>query len=762
MRAWSKRIVVDYNTAPFVIQTSESLRSALCTIDSGEIGAICCLNDDGVMEGILTDGDLRRWLIGQGRIDLDRPVADSLNRRFRFASVDDPPDRIAALTEQAPRLLPVLDQRRRLVAVARQRQLDDAIRIGQREIGEGRPVLIIAEIGNNHNGDLELARQLVDAAKAAGADCAKFQMRQMASLYINGGNPDDPRADLGTQYTLDLLARFQLSDDDLFRMFDYCRSKDLIPLCTPWDEESATRLDAYGMPAFKVASADLCNHQLLTQLCRTGKPLLLSTGMSTENEILDAVELLKRQMADYALLHCNSTYPTPFHMINLKYLDRLRQIGACPVGYSGHERGYSVPIAAVARGACIVEKHLTLDRTMEGNDHKVSLLPFELSEMVVAIRQVEEAMGTSEPRRLSQGEIINRETLGKSLVAVRPIRAGQTIQGDMVAIRSPGRGLPPYRLKELIGHRIRRAMEVGDFFYPGDLQDSTPQPRRYGFDRPWGIPVRHHDYADLIRCSNLDFVEFHLSFKDLKLEVDRYFRDRAAVGLVVHAPEQFENDHILDLCAEDDSYWQRSLDHMRRVIALTVSLRPFFTNSAPTQIVTNVGGFSMNAPLSEARKAAALDRLKTAFARVGHPEVEIIIQTMPPFPWHCGGQRYHNLFIDPEQIAEFCSASGVRVCLDISHAQLACTRFGWSLRDYVRTVGPHTAHLHLADADGVDGEGMQIGEGIIDFGALADTLRAVAPAASFLPEIWQGHKNGGEGFWMALDKLEHWFGKAPP
>ncbi|MEI2420999.1 N-acetylneuraminate synthase family protein, partial [Arthrospira platensis SPKY2] len=186
---------------------------------------------------------------------------------------------------------------------------------------------------------------------------------------------NDAKEDLGAQYTLDLLSRFQLTPEEMLQAFDYCRESGILPLCTPWDIKTVKLLENYRMPAYKVASADLTNHDLLKALVDTGKPLICSTGMSTESEIKESVALLQKMGAMYVLLHCNSTYPAPFKDINLNYLDKLAKIGNCPVGYSGHERGYHVAIAAVAKGAKVIEKHFTLDKTMEGNDHKVSLLP---------------------------------------------------------------------------------------------------------------------------------------------------------------------------------------------------------------------------------------------------------------------------------------------------------------------------------------------------------------------------------------------------
>jgi N-acetylneuraminate synthase len=187
----------------------------------------------------------------------------------------------------------------------------------------------------------------------------------------------------------------------MFEAFDHCKFRNIVPMCTPWDFESLQRLQEYGMETYKVASADLTNHDLLRAMAETHKVIICSTGMSMEQEIIQAVDVLREQRAPYILMHCNSTYPAPFKDVNLRYLHRLKEIGRCVVGYSGHERGHSVVLAAVASGARVIEKHFTVDKTMEGNDHKVSLLPAEMTEMVKSIRQVEAALGSAAERKIT-------------------------------------------------------------------------------------------------------------------------------------------------------------------------------------------------------------------------------------------------------------------------------------------------------------------------------------------------------------------------
>ena len=745
-------MLIDRSISRYIIFSEDSLINALQKISDNKSRIVFSVSENGRLEGILTDGDFRRWLVSQDDIDLNQSVSVASNKNFKFAGIDDDPNFIESYFSEKVEFIPLLDTYGRLIAIARQHST--AIQIGKYTIDNNSPTFIIAEIGNNHNGNLEFAKKLIDEAVRVGANCAKFQMRDLSSLYYNSGNANDAREDLGSQYTLDLLSRFQLTPEEIFLAFDYCKSKDIVPLCTPWDQESLSLLERYGMEAYKVASADLTNHDLLIALAQTKKPLLCSTGMSTEAEIKEGVALLKKLGAIYVLLHCNSTYPAPFKDVNLNYLEKLKEIGNCPIGYSGHERGISVAIAAVAKGAKIIEKHFTLDKKMEGNDHKISLLPEEFQEMVIGIRQVEESLGSLSSRQLTQGELMNRENLAKSLVINCDLEVGVTIESKMIEVKSPGKGLQPNHKFELIGKKAKHKFKQGDFFFPSDLLLEKIKARNYNFKRPWGLPVRYHDFKAILNQTNPDFLEFHLSYKDLEEDINDYFDQVYNLDLIVHSPELFAGDHTLDLCSLDQSYRQRSIEEMQKVIDITRSLKSYFKKAKNPCIVTNVGGFSLNETFSRSEIEKRYQILHDSLSVLDQNGVEIIPQTMPPFPWHFGGQRYHNLFIQPGDIAQFCKEYGYRVCLDISHSQLACNHHKLSLRQFIEQIGEYVAHLHIADAKGVDGEGLQIGEGEIIFPAVAEDLVKFSPHASFIPEIWQGHKNEGEGFWIALEKLE--------
>lgn len=762
-------MIIDSNISPFVVSSLDSIRSALRKINDNKSRFVICVDKNGVIEGVLTDGDFRRWVAEQKSVDIESPVLAAANHEFETLPVKSDVSiisqklskRVAFIDgvgddhTKGIKFLPLVDDRSRLVAIARPES--GSIYIEGSTISDESPAFVIAEIGINHNGSLDKARTLIDMAASAGADSAKFQMRHMDSLYRNAGNPDDASADLGSQYTLDILAKSLLSDDDMICAFDYCKERGVIPLCTPWDLASVEVLEEYGIPAYKVASADLTNHELLSVLAQTRKPLFVSTGMSTEEEIRESVGLLQRYGTSYVLLHCNSTYPAPFKDVNLKYLSRLRDIGNCLVGYSGHERGYAVPIAAVAMGAKVIEKHFTDDREQEGNDHKVSLLPHEFREMVQSVRHVEESMGSGALRLVTQGERMNRENLAKSVISTGEIKKGAEITPAMLQVRSPGKGLQPNRMQELIGKLAKHDFAPGDFFYPADLSIDTVEPRRYKFSRPYGIPVRYHDFAQLSSLAPLDFVEFHLSYKDMELDLHQFFDGAYDMDVVVHSPDLFAGDHIMNLAESDPAYRQRSVDELQRVIDQSREIKTHFTKSDRLAIVASLGGFSRNAPVSHEARKPMYDLVLDSLSKLDTDGVEMLPQTLPPFPWYLGGQLYCNLFVDAEDMVPFAEQSGLKFCFDISHSKLTCNHRKTSFKTFVDQIAPHTGHLHIVDAEGIDGEGVQVGDGEVDFALLAQQVNELCPDAWFIPEIWQGHKNDGEGFWIAFDRLERWF-----
>lgn len=626
--------------------------------------------------------------------------------------------------------------------------------INQFNIGNKR-TFIIAEIGNNHNGSIERAKIMIDKAVEMGADCAKFQMRQIKEVY-RSKSLDKTGEDLGTEYIIDLLNKFELTVEQQRELSLYCKSKGILYMCTPWDTKSVEILESFNVPAYKVASADLTNLPLLDKLALTKKPLILSTGMSTSDEVKYTVDFLHKRKVEFVLLHCNSTYPAPLHDINLKWIDKLKKIHPL-VGYSGHERGINVSLAAVALGAKVIERHFTLDRKMEGPDHAASLEFDEFKDLIIGCREIEEALGKDNAtnRLLSQGEMINRENLGKSLVASRKLKKGDILTSDDIKVLSPGQGLSPQFYESLIGLKLNRDLDFEDYFFKSDLTHETHVIKEYKFKHSWGIPVRYHDFYKYQELIKPDLFEFHLSYSDMELDIEKYLNGIYDCGFVVHAPELFKGSHLMDLATPDEKYRKISMLETQKVIDITRKLKKYFPKEIKPQIVANIGGFSMDSPFPEEVKESYYKQFFKSLKELDTEGVEIIPQTMAPFPWHFGGQRYQNIFVHVDEIVNYCKEYGIRMCFDVSHTMLTCNHFKQNFYSFARKIAPYTAHIHMGDAKGINGEGLQIGEGEIDFKKLGDILNEGCPNATFIPEIWQGHKNNGEGFWVALEKLEN-------
>jgi N-acetylneuraminate synthase len=319
--------------------------------------------------------------------------------------------------------------------------------------------------------------------------------------------------------------------------------------------------------------------------------------------------------------------------------------------------------------------------------------------------------------------------------------------------------LQPYLIANLVGKTAKRDFGEGDLFFKTDLEDAVAlSQKKFNFPLRYGIPVRFHDINALIEGRNLDLVEIHLSYRDLDLALDQFLNHKGYdLDLVVHCPELFEGDHILDLCSDDEMYREKSIEFLIKTVHITEKISQYFKRSKSVKLVVNVGGHSdhkLDDPGIIQKKykmvAESLNLIKSDL-------VEIIPQTMPPFPWHFGGQRFHNLFIDPAEIDQFCKLYNYRICFDISHSALACNHMGTSLAGFINKVGLHITHMHIADASGVDGEGLQIGDGDIDFPGALQNVLSKARDSTFIPEIWQGHKNNGADFWLALAKLENSF-----
>lgn len=347
----------------------------------------------------------------------------------------------------------------------------NTVALGTRKVGAGNPCFIIAEAGVNHNGDLELAKRLVDAAKEAGADAVKFQTWITEKLLV----PDAPLADYQRHNLGKDLSQFQMAKDleltyQQFRELKaHADHRGILFFSTPDEEDSADFLDELGVPLFKIGSGEVTNLPFLHHVALKNKPIILSTGMSTLSEVEAAVRTIEDAAnQQLVLLHCVSNYPAAPADCNLRAMDTLRSAFQYPVGYSDHTLGTHVSLAAVALGACVVEKHFTLDRNLPGPDHTMSLTPSKLAGMIGAVRSVESALGTGR-KWPADSEMPIKEVAQKSIVAAKEIPKGKSLEPDDLMLRRTSAGLPPSYLKQIIGRKTNLPISINQIITTGML-----------------------------------------------------------------------------------------------------------------------------------------------------------------------------------------------------------------------------------------------------------------------------------------------------
>ena len=326
------------------------------------------------------------------------------------------------------------------------------ITIGNKKIGVDNPTYIIAEIGSNHNRDKKIAKKMIDKAADARVDAVKFQTFKAEKLY----SKKTPKFSKDTITPFDLIKSIELPREWHKELFEYAVDKNLHFLSSPFDYEAVDLLDKIGVPAYKIASFEITDLELLKYVAKKTKPIILSTGMANIEEIEEALEAIRKQgNNNIVLLHCNSMYPTPVEIVNLNAINTMSTIFKIPIGFSDHTIGIHIPIAAVAKGAKVIEKHFTLDRKMKGPDHHFAVEPDELKQMVQNIRDVEKAQGTG-VKEASKEEQEMYEKGRRSIIAAQDISKGTKITREMLIVKRPGFGIKPKFLDKVIGKTSKK------------------------------------------------------------------------------------------------------------------------------------------------------------------------------------------------------------------------------------------------------------------------------------------------------------------
>jgi N-acetylneuraminate synthase/N,N'-diacetyllegionaminate synthase len=339
------------------------------------------------------------------------------------------------------------------------------IKIGDKIIGDGQPIAIVAEIGNNHNGDIELAKKLIEEAAKAGCDMVKFQTHiAEAEMLVDNTIPPhfpEPR--------WEFTKRMGLSKEDHIALMEHANKHDVIFFSSPFSKEAIDLLDEIGVPAFKVASGEITNIPMLEHMAKKGKPIIMSSGMSTMEELEEAVGVIRSHNDQLILMHCTSKYPCPYSEINLNAITKLRNKFELLIGFSDHNPKIYAAVASVPLGVCMIEKHFTTDKTLYGPDHKASLEPIEMQELVEIVHNIESAMGTGEKNLTPELERF-RAVFQKSVVSLTDIQSGNIITESMVSTKKPGTGLPPKMLNDIIGKKAKSDIPKDSLIKKEDIE----------------------------------------------------------------------------------------------------------------------------------------------------------------------------------------------------------------------------------------------------------------------------------------------------
>ncbi len=333
--------------------------------------------------------------------------------------------------------------------------------------------LIIAEAGVNHNGDFDLAKKLIDKAVEGGADIVKFQTCKAENVISRYADKAEyQKVTTGeADSQLEMVRKLMLTYEEYGELKEYCDEKGIEFLSTAFDLPSVDYLHSIGMRRWKIPSGEITNLPLLIKIAKLHEPIIMSTGMSELSEVEDAIKVLKENGAqDITILHCTTEYPAPYEDVNLKAMETMKEAFGLPVGYSDHTKGLEIPVAAVAMGACVIEKHFTLDRNMEGPDHKASIEPEELKSMVDQIRHVEMAIGNGE-KKVSASEFKNQDIARKSIIAKTTIKKGDVFTEENVTTKRPGSGINPMRWFELLGKTAKHDYEEDYLIEKDELDD---------------------------------------------------------------------------------------------------------------------------------------------------------------------------------------------------------------------------------------------------------------------------------------------------
>lgn len=607
--------------------------------------------------------------------------------------------------------------------------------------GNDSKISIIAEIGINHGGEYSTALDLIRAAADNGCHGVKFQYRNLGNAYADGARQ------IGDEILLKEITKNYLSPKDIVALAGQAKAMGIEAGISFFDE---TDIADFGMEIatfdfFKAPSVELNNTGLINSMLRHGKPVYISLGCHSEHEIEQAFGELEN--GNWLAMHCVSNYPVSLANAKLGYLTHMQQKWPRRFGYSSHDENWEVCLIAMSMGASVIERHITFDKRAQGLDHSTSSTPDEFKRMALFAEHMQLLMSGNGPRVPNQGEMLNLQNLGRSYYANAPIAEGEIVTLDKLSFRSPRVGLGRSEMQAYIGKTAIRSVKVGAvvsrsaFEATSDVPDSAID---FARSKKIGIPVRLHDLAGIERKFPVGSYEFHLSFGEVLsgLSANTYNHGN---NYSIHLPDYINSTQLMDPFSPDQNQAKDSLNILQRTVNFAKALQELTGNPVPI-----VGSFSVvHESLSQFYEQHAA--LLSGYREEG---ISIMPQWLPPIAWYFGGSVKLNAMNQLQDVS-FIQEHQLPICMDVCHLCMGDSLFDFNATRVIETLLPHIGHVHIADAEGIDGEGLHFGEG--DPKNMAAIEAVMKLDCMKVIEVWQGHLDDGAGFAKALTRLAELF-----
>jgi len=602
-------------------------------------------------------------------------------------------------------------------------------------------IYIIAEIGINHGGEYSTAFQLIKAAADAGVHGIKFQYRNLDNAYAEGAKQ------IGDEILLKEITKNYLSPEYILKLARASHDLGIEVGISFFDvadiADFGENLTAFDF--FKSPSVELNNALMINKMLQQNKPVYVSLGCHHESEIDQAFANFEHD--NWVAMHCVSNYPVSLANARLGYLSHMKSKWSRPFGYSSHDENWEVCLVAMSMGASVIERHITFDKSAEGLDHSTSSTPNEFKSMVTFADNMYLLMAGDSPRVPNQGELLNLQNLGRSYYAKLPIKANEAVNPDQLTLRSPRVGLGRTEMSPYFGKPSLRDIQAGDVinqsvFLPPEVV--TDEALAFARKMKVAIPVRLHDLKNIENRFPVGGYEFHLSFGEVLSGLSA--KPYSPTNLYsIHLPDYISSTALMDPFSKDKSQVEGSFEILQRTVDFAKQLQDLTGRKVPI-----VGSFSVvHKSINEFYEQHAQLLLK--YKEQG---VSILPQWLPPIAWYFGGSVKLSAMNEFRDVV-FIKQHQLPICMDVCHLCLGDSLYNFDATNMMNLLSPHIEHIHIADAEGIDGEGLHFGEGD------PKNMPAIQAAMQFdcmkVIEVWQGHLDEGAGFAKAISSLSKLF-----